>query len=133
MKRSTSRNWILIAARTLLKRTTCEYVEMIFSPRSTSPRWLFAISNTNRSSKMSLFISSPEDQSSGYLFDANSSCDKNGYMSSSAGVTMVPSSSCLDRIRSRQLEDGTIDTPALDDMYPFLSQEELASNRYPED
>ncbi len=37
------------------------------------------------------------------------------------------------RIRSRQSEDGTIVTPALEDMYPFLSQEELASNRYPED
>src|SRR5450759_4297617 len=29
---------------------------MILSPRSTSPRWLFAISNTKRSSNMSRFI-----------------------------------------------------------------------------
>jgi acetolactate synthase-1/2/3 large subunit len=34
------------------------------------------------------------------------------------------------RIRSRKLEDGTILTPALDDMYPFLADEEMASNRY---
>jgi len=34
------------------------------------------------------------------------------------------------RIRSRKLEDGTILTPALDDMYPFLDEQEMASNRY---
>ncbi len=32
------------------------------------------------------------------------------------------------RIRSRQLADGTIVSPNLEDMYPFLSEEELASN-----
>jgi acetolactate synthase-1/2/3 large subunit len=32
------------------------------------------------------------------------------------------------RLRSRIMEDGTIKTPNLEDMYPFLSPEELASN-----
>lgn len=32
------------------------------------------------------------------------------------------------RMSSRQLEDGRIVTPPLEDMYPFLSREELASN-----
>jgi acetolactate synthase I/II/III large subunit len=34
------------------------------------------------------------------------------------------------RLKSKQLEDGTISTPALEDMYPFLSAEELEANRY---
>ncbi|HEX5392704.1 MAG TPA: thiamine pyrophosphate-binding protein [Rhodocyclaceae bacterium] len=33
------------------------------------------------------------------------------------------------RMSSRQLEDGSIVTPPLEDMYPFLDREELASNR----
>src|SRR5438105_11783130 len=56
MKFSTSRNCSLIEARTLLNRTTCPNSWMIFSPRSTLPRWLLAISSTNRSSKISLSI-----------------------------------------------------------------------------
>src|SRR3569623_599791 len=56
MKFLTSRNCSLMEARTLLYRTTCPNSWMIFSPRSTLPRWLFAISSTNRSSKMSLSI-----------------------------------------------------------------------------
>jgi acetolactate synthase-1/2/3 large subunit len=32
------------------------------------------------------------------------------------------------RLRSRILPDGTIQTPNLEDMYPFLSPEELAEN-----
>ena len=36
------------------------------------------------------------------------------------------------RLKSRQLPDGTIVSPALEDMYPFLDAEELAANRYPE-
>jgi acetolactate synthase-1/2/3 large subunit len=32
------------------------------------------------------------------------------------------------RLRSRQQADGTIVTPNLEDMYPFLSEEELAKN-----
>lgn len=32
------------------------------------------------------------------------------------------------RVRSRQLPDGTIVSPDLEDMYPFLSEDELASN-----
>lgn len=37
------------------------------------------------------------------------------------------------RIRSKRLEDGTIVSPPLEDMYPFLSPEELAENKFPED
>jgi acetolactate synthase-1/2/3 large subunit len=32
------------------------------------------------------------------------------------------------RLKSRQLPDGSIVSPALEDMYPFLDPEELASN-----
>jgi acetolactate synthase-1/2/3 large subunit len=32
------------------------------------------------------------------------------------------------RLKSRILADGTIQTPNLEDMYPFLSPEELAEN-----
>jgi acetolactate synthase-1/2/3 large subunit len=32
------------------------------------------------------------------------------------------------RMSSRQLDDGRIVTPPLEDMYPFLSREELATN-----
>ena len=34
------------------------------------------------------------------------------------------------RVRSRQRPDGTIESPPLDDLYPFLSREELAENRF---
>jgi acetolactate synthase I/II/III large subunit len=34
------------------------------------------------------------------------------------------------RLKSKQLADGTISTPALEDMFPFLSAEELEANRY---
>jgi acetolactate synthase-1/2/3 large subunit len=37
------------------------------------------------------------------------------------------------RLRSRILPDGTILTPNLEDMYPFLDPEELASNIVVED
>src|ERR1700735_4568950 len=53
---STSRNCSLIVAGTLLNRTTCANSATIFSQRSRLPRWLLAISSTNRSSKMSLSI-----------------------------------------------------------------------------
>ncbi len=33
------------------------------------------------------------------------------------------------RIRSRKLPDGSIVSPALDDMYPFLDADQLAANR----
>src|SRR4051812_19529773 len=45
-----------MAARTLLKRTTWANVLTIFRPRSTRPQWLFAISRTKSSSKMSRLI-----------------------------------------------------------------------------
>ena len=34
------------------------------------------------------------------------------------------------RVRSRQRPDGTIESPPLDALYPFLSREELAENRF---
>jgi len=37
------------------------------------------------------------------------------------------------RVRSKRLDDGTIVSPPLEDMYPFLSPEEMAQNRFPED
>ena len=45
-------------------------------------------------------------------------------------VVLDPAQEFEPRIRSRKLDDGTILTPALEDMYPFLSPEELAQNRY---
>jgi acetolactate synthase-1/2/3 large subunit len=45
-------------------------------------------------------------------------------------VELDPAQGFEPRLRSRQLDDGTIVTPTLEDMYPFLSPEELASNRY---
>src|ERR1700677_311972 len=56
MNESTSRNCSLMVALTLLNRTTCANSATIFNPRSRLPRWLFAISSTNSSSKMSLSI-----------------------------------------------------------------------------
>lgn len=44
-------------------------------------------------------------------------------------VALDPTQSFEPRLRSRQLEDGTIVTPELDDMFPFLAPEELAANR----
>lgn len=35
------------------------------------------------------------------------------------------------RMRSRQLEDGRIVSPPLEDMFPFLAREEMARNQYP--
>jgi acetolactate synthase-1/2/3 large subunit len=34
------------------------------------------------------------------------------------------------RLKSRQLPDGTIVSPALEDMFPFLDPEELRSNLF---
>ncbi|MGE5110863.1 MAG: thiamine pyrophosphate-binding protein [Acidobacteriaceae bacterium] len=48
-------------------------------------------------------------------------------------VVLDPAQEFEPRIRSRKLDDGTILTPALEDMYPFLSPEELAENRYQEE
>ena len=46
-----------------------------------------------------------------------------------AHVVVDPEQGFEPRVRSRQLPDGTIVSPALDDLYPFLSQEEAESNR----
>ena len=46
-----------------------------------------------------------------------------------AHVVVDPEQGFEPRVRSRQLPDGTITSPALDDMYPFLSEEEAQSNR----
>jgi acetolactate synthase-1/2/3 large subunit len=36
------------------------------------------------------------------------------------------------KLASRKLEDGTMVSPSLEDMAPFLSREELAENIFPE-
>jgi acetolactate synthase-1/2/3 large subunit len=43
-------------------------------------------------------------------------------------VMLDPKQEFEPRIKSKQLPDGKIVTPALEDMYPFLDPEELASN-----
>lgn len=48
-------------------------------------------------------------------------------------VTLDQSQEFEPRLRSRILPDGKILTPNLEDMYPFLSPEELASNMFTED
>ena len=45
-------------------------------------------------------------------------------------VVLDPEQGFEPRLKSKQLEDGTIVTPALEDMFPFLSAEELEANRY---
>ena len=46
-----------------------------------------------------------------------------------AHVVVDPAQGFEPRVRSRQQADGTITSPALDDLYPFLDEEEAASNR----
>jgi acetolactate synthase-1/2/3 large subunit len=48
-------------------------------------------------------------------------------------VVLDPAQEFEPRVKSRQLADGTIITPALEDMYPFLSPEELRANLFQED
>ena len=48
-------------------------------------------------------------------------------------VHLDPTQGFEPRLRSRILPDGKILTPNLEDMYPFLSPEELASNILVED
>ena len=43
-------------------------------------------------------------------------------------VMLDPRQEFEPRLKSRQLPDGTIVTPALEDMYPFLDSDELAAN-----
>jgi acetolactate synthase I/II/III large subunit len=45
-------------------------------------------------------------------------------------VVLDPEQGFEPRLKSKQLEDGTIVTPALEDMFPFLPAEELEANRY---
>lgn len=45
-------------------------------------------------------------------------------------VVVDPAQGFEPRVRSRQRPDGTIESPALDDLYPFLEREELAENRF---
>jgi acetolactate synthase-1/2/3 large subunit len=44
-------------------------------------------------------------------------------------VVVDPEQGFEPRVRSRQRPDGAIESPALDDLYPFLEREELAENR----
>jgi len=44
-------------------------------------------------------------------------------------VVVDPEQGFEPRVRSRQRDDGTIESPALDDLYPFLDREELLANR----
>jgi len=44
-------------------------------------------------------------------------------------VVVDPEQGFEPRVRSRQRPDGTIESPALDDLYPFLDRDELLSNR----
>jgi acetolactate synthase-1/2/3 large subunit len=44
-------------------------------------------------------------------------------------VVVDPEQGFEPRVRSRQRPDGTIESPALDDLYPFLEREELAASR----
>jgi acetolactate synthase-1/2/3 large subunit len=48
-------------------------------------------------------------------------------------VCLDPSQGFEPRLRSRILPDGKILTPNLEDMYPFLDPDELASNMLVED
>jgi acetolactate synthase-1/2/3 large subunit len=46
-------------------------------------------------------------------------------------VKLDPSQGMEPRLMSRQMPDGSITTPALEDMWPFLGEEELRSNMMP--
>ncbi|HUI41531.1 MAG TPA: thiamine pyrophosphate-binding protein [Terriglobia bacterium] len=48
-------------------------------------------------------------------------------------VVLDPAQEFEPRVKSRQLPDGTMVSPALEDMYPFLSPEELRANLFHED
>lgn len=48
-------------------------------------------------------------------------------------VVLDPEQEFEPRIRSRKLPDGSIVSPALDDMYPFLDADQLAANRIGDD
>ena len=44
-------------------------------------------------------------------------------------VMLDPAQEFEPKLTSRRLDDGTLATPALEDMAPFLSRDELAANR----
>ncbi len=46
-------------------------------------------------------------------------------------VKLVPGYTFAPKLSSRRLPDGTIVSPSLEDMYPFLSAQEMAENRFP--
>ena len=48
-------------------------------------------------------------------------------------VVVDPEQGFEPRVRSRRQPDGTIQSPALDDLYPFLERDELARNRIADD
>jgi acetolactate synthase-1/2/3 large subunit len=45
-------------------------------------------------------------------------------------IMLDPAQEFEPRLKSRQLPDGTIVSPALEDMFPFLDPEELRSNMF---
>jgi acetolactate synthase-1/2/3 large subunit len=45
-------------------------------------------------------------------------------------LVLDPDKEMTPRLKSRSRPDGTIVSPSLEDMYPFLSQEELHSNMW---
>lgn len=47
-------------------------------------------------------------------------------------VVLAPGAEMVPRLKSRSMPDGTIVSPSLEDMYPFLSKEELRSNMWGE-
>ncbi len=71
-------------------------------------------------------ISSVEVKTAADLISVWSELDRPG--PSIIEVHLDPKQEFEPRIRSRQLPDGKIVSPNLEDMYPFLSPEELASN-----
>jgi len=44
-------------------------------------------------------------------------------------VVVDPDQGFEPRVKSRELPDGRIESPALDDLFPFLSRDEFAQNR----
>ena len=48
-------------------------------------------------------------------------------------VVVDPDQGFEPRVKSRELPDGRIESPALDDLFPFLSRDELAQNRVQRD
>jgi acetolactate synthase-1/2/3 large subunit len=47
-------------------------------------------------------------------------------------VVTDPDEEFVPKLQSKLLEDGTFETPSLEDMYPFLGAEEMRQNRFPD-